>query len=149
MSKLLRWLSLGLFIALSLFLVAFGLLYASVSAFLPFHSAAITGVALDAFLPLYMALMKLIGGASIAQGLLCLYVIMGPIRQGRAGAVIAVSSSYGLSFLMAAYVAETLKNTTQAPTSWHIMGILLTLTLAAVVLYFLAAYQNNKTDQTA
>jgi hypothetical protein len=139
MRDTLRWISIGLFVALGIFLVMFGVLYASVRDFLPFHAAAAPSPALEGMRPLYLALMKLIGGASAALGLLGLYVTVGPMRRGSSMAAIAVAGTFSSAFMTAAYVAETLAEATHAPTSWHIMGILLALTAAALIAHFAAS----------
>lgn len=123
--NLLHWISLALFALLGLFLIAFGGLYASVSDMLFFHAAAVPEAARHDVKPLYLALMKLIGGACIGLGLLGLYVTFGPLRAGARGAATALALAYAIPVLMAAYVAETLAKLTGAPTSWHIMGVLL------------------------
>ncbi len=129
------WISTILFVVLGLFLVAFGMLYASVNDYLPFHAAALPEAAREAARPLYFALMKLIGGASAALGMLGLYVTLLPMRRGLAGAGLMVSLSYAGALVMAAFVAEALHATTGAPTSWHIMGVLLGMTAAAFALH--------------
>jgi hypothetical protein len=83
--------------------------------------------------PLYLALMKLIGGASAGLGLLGLYVTFVPLRAGARGAATALALTYAIPILMAAYVAETLAKLTGAPTSWHIMGVLLAIAAGAWV----------------
>ncbi len=128
MYALARWVSRIAFAALGLFLIAFGLLYASVAQMLPFHAAAVPETARAAILPLYVALMALIGGASAALGGLGLYVTFGPMRTRAPGAPVALALAYALAFLTAAYVAERLADAAGAPTSWHIMGILLAVT---------------------
>ena len=47
------------------------------------------------------------------------------------GAATALTVTYAIPVLMAAYVAETLAKLTGAPTSWHIMGVLLAITALA------------------
>lgn len=136
MKNLLRWSSITLFVALSIFLILFGGLYASVRDFLPFHAAAAPTPSLDGMRPLYLALMKLIGGSSAALGGLGLYVTLGPIRRGGGLAAIVVAAAFAGAFLMAAFVAEMLADATGAPTSWHIMGVLLAITALAVVTHF-------------
>ncbi len=131
---ILTWTSIALFTLLGLFLIAFGTLYASVSDMLFFHAAAVPEAARHDVKPLYLALMKLIGGASIGLGLLGLYVTFGPLRAGARGAATALALTYAIPVLMAAYVAETLAKITGSPTSWHIMGIL----LAIIALAFIA-----------
>jgi len=144
MRTTLRWSSIVLFAALSIFLALFGALYASVRDFLPFHAAAAPSDALDSMRPLYLALMKLIGGASAALGLLGLYVTLGPIRSGSSAAAVAVAGAFAGAFIMAAFVAEALARATNAPTSWHIMGILLALTAAALIAHFAASRMPGK-----
>ena len=130
-----RWLSAALFVLLSVFLIAFGLLYASVPDYLPFHRAAVAAGAQEPARALYLALMKLIGGASGALGLLGGYVTLFPMRHASTGAALMVSLAYTCAFLTAAYVAEILAKATGAPTSWHIMGVLLAITAAALGLH--------------
>ncbi len=124
--------SIALFALLGLFLIAFGALYATVSDMLFFHAAAVPEAARHDVKPLYLALMKLIGGASVGLGLLGLYVTFGPLRAGAIGAAGALAVTYAIPVLMAAYVAETLAKITGAPTSWHIMGVLLAVTALAL-----------------
>ena len=126
----LRLMSSVLFGALSLFMIWFGVTYARVTHMLWFHAAAVPERAREDILPLYHALMTLIGGASIAVGVLCGYVILGPLRAGARGAGAVLALSLGIAFAMAAITAEKLA-ATGAPTSWHLMGILLAVTAAA------------------
>lgn len=138
MRTALRPLSLVLFSLLSVFLILFGLLYASVGSYLPFHAAALPEPTRAAALPLYLALMKLIGGASIALGGLCLYVTWA-VRQRFIAEILAIAIATPV--LMAAFVAETLAAATGAPTSWHIMGGL----LASDAVAWLAFRASNRT----
>ena len=133
MKKALRLLGIVLFTALSLFLIAFGVLYAIVTNLLWFHAAAVPPSALDAVRPLYFALMKLIGGSSASLGILGLYVTCFPLRQGSATAATILAITYASAISMAAVVAEKLAATTGAPTSWHIMGVLLAMTAIGLV----------------
>jgi hypothetical protein len=126
----LRWASVALFGVLSAFLIAFGVLYATVHDMLWFHAAAVPEAVRDEVRPLYLALMKLIGGASAALGILGAWIVAGPLRRGADGAAAALAFVYAIPVLTAAYVAETLAAQTGAPTSWHIMGVLLALTAA-------------------
>lgn len=128
----LRLTAVVLFAALSLFLIAFGVLYASVTNLLSFHAAAVPDSAIAEIKPLYLALMKLIGGSAAALGLLGLYVTLYPMRKGDILTPIALSLAYAIAFVMAAIVAEKLSDATGAPTSWHIMGALLTVTAVAL-----------------
>lgn len=122
-----RRLSVGLFAALSVVFIAFGLLYANVGHMLWFHAAAVPEAARGEVLPLYFALMRLIGGWSIALGLLGGYVALVRLRDAAAALAIA----FAIPLITAAYVAETLAARTGAPTSWHIMGALLLIDAAA------------------
>lgn len=137
-ASILDWISVTLFALLGLFLVAFGALYAAVQDMLFFHAAAVPEAARHEVKPLYLALMKLIGGSSIGLGALGLYVTVGPLRAGRSGAATALTVTYAIPVLMAAYVAETLAKLTGAPTSWHIMGVLLAINAAAWLAHFVA-----------
>lgn len=132
MKRLLRLTSITLFAALSLFLIAFGVLYASVTNLLWFHEAAVPPSALEEVRPLYFALMKLIGGSAGSLGLLGLYVTFDPLRRGSVLAPIALAAAYSTAITMAAFVAEKLAAATGAPTSWHIMGVLLALTAVSL-----------------
>jgi len=132
MPSFLRVVGLALFAVLGVFFVAFGTLYASVNDMLWFHAAATPEASRAAVLPLYLALMDLIGSASIGLGLLSLYVVFGPIRRGSFAAAWALSLSFAAPLVGAGLVAERLAAVTGAPTSWHIMGALLALTAAAL-----------------
>lgn len=132
-ANFLNWTSIALFALLGLFLIAFGALYATVTDMLFFHAAAVPEAARHDVKPLYLALMKLIGGASVGLGLLGLYVTFGPLRAGARWAAGALAVTYAIPVLMAAYVAETLAKITGAPTSWHIMGVLLAITALALI----------------
>lgn len=136
MQDLARRASVVLFVVLSIFLIMFGALYASVRDFLPFHAAAMPSSSLESARSLYLALMKLIGGSSAALGLLGCYVALGPVRRGHSMAAITLAGAFAGAFAMAAFVAETLANATQAPTSWHIMGVLLAITATALGAHF-------------
>jgi hypothetical protein len=130
---LLRWVSLGLFGLVSVFYVAFGALYASVHNMLWFHAAAVPEAIRSEVLPLYLALMKLIGGAAAALGALGLWVVADPLRRSARWASVALAVAFSAPLVMAAYVAETLAARTGSPTSWHIMGILLAIVAAGFV----------------
>ncbi len=88
--------------------------------------------------PLYFALMDLIGGASFALGMLGLYLTWGPLRAGARFAMTALGVCYAIPLVMAAIVAERLAHLTGAPTSWHIMGVLLAIVAAACIAHALA-----------
>ena len=130
-SSILRRTSVALYMLLGLFLIAFGVLYASVSDMLFFHAAAVPEAVRHEIKPLYLALMKLIGGSSIGLGVLGLYVTFGPLRRSVPFAASALAVTYAIPVLMAAYVAERLAKLTGAPTSWHIMGVLLAINAVA------------------
>jgi hypothetical protein len=139
MQKILRWTSIALFVALSLFMLWFGYVYASVTDMLWFHGAAVPAELHAQFLPLYLALMNLIGSSSFAVGLLTAYVALFPLRRGAAWAGAALLGAFTLVFVMAAVTAEELAETTGAPTSWHIMGVLLAITAAGYLAHAAAA----------
>lgn len=120
-----------LFMALSVFLMAFGALYASVQDILFFHAAAVPKRALEDVRPLYFALMTLIGGASGGLGLLGAYVTLVPMRQGAPFAATFLAAANAVALTMAAVTAEKLAAATGAPTSWHIMGILMAVNVSA------------------
>jgi len=121
----LRILAVVLFLILSALLLAFGLLYASVSEMLFFHAAAVPEAAREAVRPIYFALMKLVGGASIGLALLGAWVTLGPLRAGARFAGTVLALTYALPVAMAGYVAEQLRIETGAPTSWNLMLVLL------------------------
>lgn len=135
MHRLAHGLAIGLLVALGLFLIAFGLLYANVRSMLPFHAAAIPLAHRQAAEPLYFALMKLIGGASIGLGGLGLYLTWQAARLRSMSRVAAIAIAYSIAILTAAYVAETLADATGAPTSWHIMGGLMAALIVACASY--------------
>ncbi len=138
MQRFLRWTSIALFLALSVFMLWFGYVYASVTDMLWFHGAAVPVELHAQMLPLYLALMNLIGGSSIAVGFLTAYVALFPLRRGAAWAASALLAAFGLVFVMAAVTAEELAATTGAPTSWHIMGVLLALAVSAFLAHLAA-----------
>ena len=134
----LQWTSIILFMAVSAFLIAFGFLYANVTELLWFHAAAVPPEALDKVRPLYFALMKLIGGASIGLGLLGAYVVLGPMRRGIPWAATFVSLAYWIAFIVAGYTAIRLNELTGAPVAWYNMAILSALTGLAFLAHALA-----------
>jgi hypothetical protein len=138
MQAKLQWTSVILFMAVSVFLVAFGLLYANVNDLLWFHAAAVPPDALEKVRPLYFALMKLVGGASIALGVLGAYVVLGPMRRGMPGAAMLVSVTYWIAFGVAGYTAIRLNELTGAPVAWYNMAILSGLTALALLAHLLA-----------
>jgi hypothetical protein len=143
MQTILRWISVSLFLALSLFMLWFGYVYASVTNMLWFHGAAVPTELHSQFLPLYLALMNLIGGSSFAVGLLTAYIALVPLRRGAAWAGAALLTAFAIVFVLAAITAEELAAATGAPTSWHIMGALLVATLVAVVAHVAAERRNS------
>ena len=138
MQAILQWTSVILFLAVSAFLVAFGLLYSNVNDLLWFHAAAVPPDALEKVRPLYFALMKLVGGASIGLGILGVYVVLGPMRQGVAWAATMVSLTYWIAFGVAGFTAIRLNELTGAPVAWYNMAILSALTAAAYAAHALA-----------
>ena len=128
----LRGAGVALFALVGVFYLLFGAFYFSVNDILFFHAAAVPEAARDAIKPLYFALMRLIGGASVAVGLLGLYGVAWPLRRGVPFAAMALAVAFALPALAAAYVAETLAKAAGAPTSWHLMGILLGFVAAAL-----------------
>jgi hypothetical protein len=129
MKSKLKLASVFLFLALSLFLISFGILYASVQDFLFFHAAAVPEHALEDVRPLYLALMTLIGGASAGLGLLGAYVTLVPIRRSVPFAATFLAIANAVAIIMAAITAEKLARATGAPTSWHIMGALMAVNI--------------------
>jgi hypothetical protein len=138
MKTALQWTSVILFALVSAFLVAFGLLYANASDLLWFHAAAVPADAIDKVRPLYFALMKLIGAASVGLGILGGYVVFGPMRQGIKGAATMVAFTYCIAFVVAGYTAIRLNEVTGAPVAWYNMAMLTTLTLLAFGAHALA-----------
>jgi hypothetical protein len=131
MRKLLRLTSILLFTLLGAFLLWFGWVYATVENLLWFHAAAVPDSAKEAMRPLYLALMNLIGGSSIGLGVLGLYATFALLPRGDARAALALSVAYAIPFALAAATAEELAKT-GAPTSWHIMGVLMAGTALAL-----------------
>lgn len=145
MQKIFRWTSVVLFSVLSLFMLWFGYVYAGVTDMLWFHGAAVPTELHRQFLPLYLALMNLIGGSSLAMGLLAGCVTIFPLRRGANWAAAALLTGFTLVFIIAAITAEELATTTGAPTSWHIMGVLLAITLAAFAAHVVSKSIASKT----
>ena len=129
-----RIVGVALFALMGAFFIAFGVLYASVDEMLPFHAAAVDEKHRAGALSLYIALMTLIGGASISLGGLGLFITIRDISRGRIVPSVAVSAAYAVSLLFAARTAVVLAEKTGAPTSWHIMGGLLFATVSALIL---------------
>lgn len=138
MQKILRWTSVALFSALSLFMLWFGYVYASVTDMLWFHGAAVPAELQRQFLPLYLALMNLIGGSSLAMGLMAGCITIFPLRRGANWAVAVLLAGFTVVFIIAAITAEELAVTTGAPTSWHIMGILLAIAVAGALAHVIS-----------
>jgi hypothetical protein len=138
MPSLLRRTSLALFALLSLFLIWFGVTYATVADMLSFHAAAVPEAVRGQMKPLYFALMTLIGGAATALGVLGLYVVAAPLRRRIPGAASALAATYAIAFTMAAITAEKLAAATGSPTSWHLMGIGLLVTFTALTAHTLS-----------
>lgn len=132
MVSAMRWISLSLFTLLALFLIWFGITYATVDSLLWFHAAAVPEAVRADVEPLYFALMNLIGGSSAALGVLVLYVTWMPMRLGAQGAASALVVVLAIALGMAALTAEELAEATGSPTSWHIMGILMAIALVAL-----------------
>lgn len=130
MQNSLRWVSLGLYAALSLFMLWFGAVYLNAKDMLWFHAAAVPEALRAQMLPLYLALMNLVGAASIGVGVIGAYFVFGPLRSGVRGAATIMTVVYVIVFVVAAVTAEELA-LSGAPTSWHIMGVLLGVTAAA------------------
>jgi hypothetical protein len=126
------------FCAVSVFLILFGLLYANVSDLLWFHAAAVPPDALAKVRPLYFALMKLIGGASIGLGVLGAYVALVPMRQGVAWAAPMVAVAYWIALAVAAQTAIRLAEQTGAPVAWYNMAILATITALGLLSHVLS-----------
>lgn len=139
MQRVLRWTSIALFLALSLFMLWFGYVYATVTDMLWFHGAAIPAELHAPLRPLYLALMNLIGGSSMAVGLLTAYLALFPLRLGAAWAATVLLIAFTVVFVMAAVTAEELAAATNAPTSWHVMGVLMAVTLTAFVAHVLGS----------
>ena len=134
----LQWTSVVLYMLVSVFLVAFGFLYANVGDLLWFHAAAVPPDALEKVRPLYFALMKLIGGASIALGVLGAYVVLVPMRRGMPWAGMFVAVTYWTAFGVAGFTAVRLNELTGAPVAWYNMAILSALTALALLTHVLA-----------
>ncbi len=131
MKSTLRNSGIALFSVVALFLVWFGVTYLRAETMLWFHAAAVPERAREDALPIYRALMNLIGGSSAGLGVLCLYLIWSPLQRGArwaGGVLLAVLTGV---FTVAAITAEELHAETGAPTSWHIMGVLIALSVIA------------------
>ena len=125
----LQWLSMIMFTLVSVFLVLFGLLYANVPDMLFFHAQALPEVHREAVKPLYFALMKLVGGASIGLGILGGFAVWGPMRAGVPNCGFVVSVAYIIAFAVAGFTAIRLNELTGADVAWYNMAILSAMTL--------------------
>lgn len=130
----LRFVGLLLLALIGAFYLAFGALYMSVGDYLFFHKAALPAGTEQGFRPLYLGLMKLVGSASIAVGGLGLMVLFGASATKRSPSALGLGLAWAVPLVIAAYVAETLRVETGAPTSWTLMGILLAILSAGVAL---------------
>lgn len=124
-ARLLSKAGLCLLTLIGVFYLAFGGLYATVGDYLSFHKAALPAGSETAFKPLYLGLMKLIGGASIALGGLGLVHLFTAVRRRAPLALTGLVFAWATPIAVAAYVAETLRKETSAPTSANLMAILL------------------------
>lgn len=145
MNTFLRWTSLVLFAALGAFLIWFGGVYATVDHLLWFHAAAVPEAARADVIPLYLALMNLIGGSSAGLGVLGLITTALFLRHGHPTAAFGVSLAYAIPFVAAAATAEELAAATGAPTSWRIMGALLAATALALLTHVLSCKRTTPT----
>jgi hypothetical protein len=64
-------------------------------------------------------------------GLLGAYVALVPLRRGAPGAASFLAIANAVALIMAAVTAEKLAAATGAPSSWHIMGILMAVNVGA------------------
>lgn len=117
-------------VLISAYTVGFGLIYAMRSELMPHHDAALPDSAKSQVLPLYFTLMRLAGGATTAFGLLCLYVLLGPVRAGSKGAAATVSLCLVSFFIATAAAAAHLEALSGAATHWEVMAVLAALTIA-------------------
>jgi len=137
MKKIVRGVSLVSFALLGCFLIWFGWLYASVDKMLWFHAAAVPENIRIALEPLYFALMSLIGGASLGLGILSLFVTATALRNGSTAAATVLYVTISIPLVMAATTAEKLAKT-GAPTSWHLMGVLLLIATIGYVSHWIS-----------
>ncbi|MBY0421746.1 MAG: hypothetical protein K2Q06_05535 [Parvularculaceae bacterium] len=119
---------------IGVFYLAFGALYVSVGDYLFFHKAALPAGSEAGFRPLYLGLMKLIGGASIALGGLGLLILHTSVRARHALSLGGLAAAWAAPLVVAGYVAETLRRETGAPTSANLMAILLAVLVAGAAL---------------
>ncbi len=139
MKSVLKNTSLALFSLVALFLIWFGVTYMRAESMLWFHAAAVPERARQDVLPLYRALMTLIGGSSVGVGVFGLYMICSPLRRGARFAGGLLLAVFAGVFLTAAITAERLHAETGAPTSWHIMGVLIAITTSAYIAHAASA----------
>jgi hypothetical protein len=124
--------------AVSAFLIWFGIVYATAPDLLPFHAQAVPPEAREAVRPIYFALMKLVGGASAALGVLGAYIIFGVLPHRTPWAATWLSAANILAFATAGYTAIKLNADTGADVAWYNMAILSALTLMGLLCHTLA-----------
>lgn len=129
MVRFLRITGFILLAGLSVYATLFGLVYATRTEMMPHHSAALPEGVMTQIIPLYLTLMRLAGGAITVFGLLCLYVVFGPMRAGFKGASTAVSVLLTGFFAATGVTAARLETTAGSPTHWQIMAVLAFLSL--------------------
>ena len=124
MSKKLKLVGFLVLASLSAYTVLFGLLYATRVEMMPHHDAVLPDEITAQVLPLYFALMRLAGAAITVLGLICLYVVFGPMRAGRKGAASVVAVCLVSLFAATAATAARLEAVSGTPTHWQIMAAL-------------------------
>ena len=130
MRRMLKLIGFMVLLLISAYTVVFGLLYATRMELMPHHDAVLPDEATPQVLPLYFTLMRLSGGATTALGLLCLYVLSGPVRAGSKSAATAVSLCLVSFFIATATTAAHLEAISGSATHWEVMAVLVTLTIA-------------------
>lgn len=118
---------------LGLYIVVFGLIYATRTELMPHHGAALPEDVKVQVMPLYHALMRLAGGAIVSFGLLCLFVVHRLWRNGSKGALVVASVLLFGFFAWTAITAARLELAVGVSTHWQIMGVLATISLLALV----------------
>lgn len=131
-------LAIGLYCALGLVALGWGIWYALTPGILGYHAEAMGGT--KATLPpgvvvLYFAYRLSLGGMAAAMGLLVVGIALGPMHQGARWAALLASIAFGLGTGAIGWAAFQVESLTGAKTGWEGLPIAVALALLAFALY--------------
>ena len=109
------------YLAATLLLIAFGVVYTLRTEFMPYHSVAVGmpwAEVNPSFQLLILALMRVVGSSFLALGLLVLILLFGPYRQGYEWALWAIPASGLIVCSGTLYATLSIKFNTPASPPW-------------------------------